>query len=53
MRIVDCRGQFVLQVNFDFSAYSIAVSALSAQKLCKVRRIRSGNGLIDMFTSFT
>jgi len=52
MRIVACRGQFVLQVNFDCSANMIAVSALSAPKLCKGKRILSGNGLIDMFISF-
>jgi hypothetical protein len=52
MRIADRRGQFVLQVNYDFSANLIAVSALSAPKLCKGKRIRSGNGLINVFTSF-
>ena len=52
MRIADWRGQFVRQVNYDFPANSIAISVLSAPKLCKGKRIRSGNGVVDMFTSF-
>jgi hypothetical protein len=52
MRIADWRGQFVRQVNYDYPTNSIAISVLSAPKLCKGKRIKSSNEFIDMFASF-